>query len=100
MRQFRESMSGSSPAPYAPGFEPKMRVVARRRSPCVRLVGQDVRAQVVRVGGLVEVGHGPHRVVEQRDDVRERVPEEAGDAQRDVDAGPAQLVEAARPRSR
>jgi hypothetical protein len=27
-------MSGSSPAPYAPGFEPNTRVVARRRSPC------------------------------------------------------------------
>ena len=56
-------------------------------------VGVDVRAHVVDVGGLVQLGDGPDRVVEQRDDVRERVAEEAGDADRDVDAGPAQLVQ-------
>ena len=33
-----------------------MRVVARRRSPCPACVGQDVRAQVVGLGRLVEVG--------------------------------------------
>lgn len=56
------------------------------------LVG--VRADVVAVGGLVQLGHRAHRVVDQAHDVRERVPEEAGDADRDVDARPAQLLQA------
>ena len=59
-RQLRASISGSSPAPYAPGLEPKMRVVARRRSPCPALVGQrQCAADEVLLGRLVEVGHQP-----------------------------------------
>ena len=54
-----------------------------------RDVGLDVLADVV--VRLVQGRHGPDRVVEQRDDVRERVAEEAGDAHGDVDAGPAEL---------
>jgi hypothetical protein len=44
--------------------------------PVLRGVLLDVGAQVVPLGGLVEVRDGPDRVVEQRDHVRERVAEE------------------------
>ncbi len=54
-------------------------------------VGLRVCADVVVLVGLVEVGDQPHRVVEHRDDVRERVAEEAGDAHGHVDARPAEL---------
>ena len=92
--------AAAGPAPYAPGLEPKIRAVARRRSPCSRGVLVGVGAHVVAVGRLVQLGDRADRVVEQRDDVRERVPEEPGDAHRDVDARPAELRRAAPPRSR
>ena len=50
-----------------------------------------VRAHEVPLGRLVQRGDLPHRVVQQRDHVRERVPEEPADADRDVDAGSAEL---------
>ena len=54
-------------------------------------VGLRVGPDVVFAGGLVEVCDELHRVVEHGDDVRERVAEEAGDAHRHVDAGPAEF---------
>ena len=55
------------------------------------LVGQGVGAQVIGLGRLAEPGHRADGVVQQRDHVRERVPEEPGDAQRDVDPGAAEF---------
>jgi hypothetical protein len=49
-----------------------------------------VRAHVVLLGGSSRPRRA-HRVVEHGDHVREGVAEEAGDAHRDVDAGPAEL---------
>jgi hypothetical protein len=56
-------------------------------------VGLGVGADEVHLGGLVEVGDQAHRVVEHRHHVREGVAEEAGDAHRDVDAGPAEFFQ-------
>ena len=100
MRQSRESMSWSSPAPYVPGREPKMRVVARRSSPCSARSAWAWARTKLPLGGLVQGGGQAYGVVEQADGVRERVAEEAGDAQRDVDAGAAQLLVRDRPPGR
>ena len=65
---------------------------AARRAPPVAVrtgVLQGVGAQVV--VGLVQFRDGGDRVVDQRDDVRERVAEETRDAQCHVDARPAEL---------
>ena len=91
MRQFRASISGSSPAPYAPGFEPK---IARRGTPPVAVLGGvlvGVRAHVVGLGRLVQFGDRPYRVVDQPHHMREGVPEEAGDPDRHVDARAAEF---------
>lgn len=56
-------------------------------------VGLGVGADVVVVGGFVEGCGEAYRVVEQPDGVRERVAEEAGDAQGHVDARAAQVGE-------
>ena len=56
-------------------------------------VGLGVGAHEVGLRGLVQAGDQPYGVVEQADDVREGVPEEARDAQRDVDTGAAELGE-------
>ena len=76
-----------------PGLEPKILVVAAALVAVLGEVGLRVRADVVVLGGLVETGDEPHRVVEHRDHVREGVAEEPGDAHRDVDARPAELGE-------
>jgi hypothetical protein len=55
-------------------------------------VGLDVGADVVGLGRLVQGRGQAHGVVEQPDRVRERVAEEARDAQGDVDARAAQLL--------
>ena len=81
------------PAPYEPGLDPKIRVVARRSSPCSCPVGVGVPADVVVLVGLVEAGHEADGVVEHRDHVREGVAEEAGDPHDHVDPGPAELGE-------
>ena len=52
-----------------------------------------VRGDVVLVGRLVERRHLRDGVVEQHDEVREGVAEEARDAHRDVDARPAELLQ-------
>ncbi|CAM5239809.1 hypothetical protein SVIOM74S_05465 [Streptomyces violarus] len=54
------------------------------------LVG--VRPDVVQLGGLVQLGDLADGVVDQPHHVRERVPEEARDTDRHVDARPAQLL--------
>ena len=59
----------------------------------LREVGLRVRPDVVVVVALVEGGDEPERVVEQVDDVRERVAEESRDADRDVDPRVAQLLQ-------
>ena len=83
-----------------PGRPPKMRVVARRQaasapsssassawsaSACLRTK--------FRSGGSSSAATERHRVVEQVDQVREGVAEEARDADRDVDPRPAELLE-------
>jgi hypothetical protein len=55
-------------------------------------VGLGVGPYVVVLVRLVQGGGQAHRVVQQADGVRERVAEEAGDAQGDVDSGAAQLL--------
>ena len=72
-------------------MEPKIRVVARRSSPCAARSACGVGADVVLLGGLVQAGDQPDGVVEQRDHVREGVAEEAADADGHVDARAAQL---------
>ena len=52
-----------------------------------------MRGHVVVLVRLVEQCHHPHRVVEHHHHVREGIAEEAGDADRHVDARPAELVE-------
>ena len=59
-----------------------------------------VRGHVVPVGRLVERRDLRDRVVEQHDEVREGVAEEARDAHRDVDARPARAPRAGSPRCR
>ena len=81
-------------------MEPKIRVVARRSSPCDGEVGPRVGADVVRLVRLVQPGDQPDGVVQQRDHVRERVAEEAADPHGDVDPRPAELGERDRPRAR
>ncbi len=56
-------------------------------------VGLDVGPHEVLLVGLLLGGGQAHRVVQQGDDVREGVAEEAGDAQRHVDARAAQLLQ-------
>ena len=56
-------------------------------------VAQHVGAHEVQLLRLVEAGHEPHRVVQHRHDVGERVAEEAGDPHGHVDARSAELVE-------
>jgi hypothetical protein len=48
-------------------------------------------AQVVGLGRLAERRDRADGVIQQRDHVRERVPEEPGDAQRDVDPRSAEF---------
>ncbi|SGG56394.1 Uncharacterised protein [Mycobacterium tuberculosis] len=63
-------------------------------SPLISVVGQirlGVRAHVVVLGGLVEVGDQPHRVIEHGHHMREGITEKAGDPYRHVDARAAQL---------
>ena len=48
-------------------------------------------ADEVLLGRLVQRGDQPHGLVEQRDQVREGVAEEAADAADDIDPRPAQL---------
>ena len=74
-------------------MEPKIRVVARRSSPCTREVRARVGADVIRLVRLVEPGDQPDGVVQHGDHVRERVTEEAADPHGDVDARPAELGE-------
>ena len=83
-------MSGSRPAPYAPGLLPKMRGAGPPRVGARRDVRGDVLRQ--RVVVLVARRGELHRVVEQLHDVREGVAEEAGDAQGHVDARAAELL--------
>ena len=73
---------------------------ARRRAPPGALtelgrqplgIGARVRRHVVVVGRLVERGDLGHGVVEQHDEVREGIAEEARDAHRDVDARAPEL---------
>ena len=56
-------------------------------------VGSQVGTDEVGLVRLVEIGHHRHGVVEHRDDVGEGVPEEPGDADRDVDPRPAELLQ-------
>ncbi|SLI85900.1 Uncharacterised protein [Mycobacteroides abscessus subsp. abscessus] len=56
-------------------------------------IGEGVRAHVVVLGGFVEVGDEADRVVEHGQHVRERVAEEAADADGDVDARAAEFGE-------
>ena len=56
-------------------------------------VGPRVRPDVVQLVGLVELADEAYGVVEQGDDVRERVAEEAGDPDRDVDSWTAELLQ-------
>ena len=76
------SRTGRMPEPYPPGGGPEDAGVGVARGPH-RVVGS----------ALVEAGDQADGVVEEGDQVGEGVAEEAGDAQRDVDAGPAELRE-------
>src|SRR5690606_10995409 len=72
------------------------RAAEPRRGPALvavlGVVSLGVRPYVVLPGRRVEQGGQPYGVVEQPDRVRERVTEEARDAQRHIDPGTAQLL--------
>ena len=76
----RSSISACRPAPYAPGLEPKTRAGLRLFGAC---------GGGVQIGGFIQVLHGARGAIDQGDQLRESVAEEAGDAQGDIDAGAA-----------
>jgi hypothetical protein len=54
-------------------------------------IGAIVRGDVVVLVTLLQPRNGVNRIVDQSDHVGKGIPEETGDAQHDVDAGPAEL---------
>ena len=70
-----------------------MRVVERRSSAPSRLLFAGVLLDEVHVVGLVEGGDRGKGVVEEGDQIRKSVPEEAADPDGDVDPRPAELLE-------
>ena len=62
-------------------------------SVATRQLREVVLPRIVLLDGLVESTHQLHRSIDQLDEVREGVAEEAADAQRDVDPGPPEPLE-------